>query len=187
VVASGSLPPGVPADFYARVARLCRDRGARLVLDASGPALAAALACGVYLVKPNLRELSELLGETLDDPGAWQAAAKRLVDDGSAEVVALSLGHRGALLTTADGAWQADALPVQVASAVGAGDSFVGGMVSALQGGEGLQTAFGWAMAAASATLLTSGTALCRAEDVRRLRGQVAIVPMSATQPRTAA
>ena len=184
VVASGSLPPGVPADFYARVARLCRERGARLVLDASGPALAAALAAGVYLVKPNLRELSELLGEPLDDPATWQAAAQRLVDAGSAEVVALTLGHRGALLATADAVWQADPLPVAVVSAVGAGDSFVGGLVSALQRGKTLLDAFGWAVAAASATLLTVGTALCRAEDVHRLRAGVAITRLTAAQPR---
>ncbi len=183
VVASGSLPPGVPADFYARVARLCRERGARLVLDAAGPALAAALAEGVYLVKPNLRELGELLGQTLDEPVAWEAAARGLVDKGAAEVVALSLGHQGALLATRGGAWRADPLPVQVVSAVGAGDSFVGGMVASLQRGETLLDAFGWAMAAASATLLTAGTALCRTQDVDRLRAKVVINEAIAPPP----
>ncbi|MCU0763664.1 MAG: PfkB family carbohydrate kinase [Hydrogenophaga sp.] len=71
VVASGSLPPGVPADFYARVARLCRQRRAKLVLDASGPALAAALAEGVFLFKPNLKELAELSGRSLETPPQW--------------------------------------------------------------------------------------------------------------------
>lgn len=177
VVASGSLPPGAPADFYARVARLCRERGARLVLDAAGPPLSAALTEGVYLVKPNLRELGELLGETLDQPAAWEAAAQGLVNGGSAEVVALSLGHQGALLVTRDVAWRADPLAVKVVSAVGAGDSFVGGMVAALQRGETLLDAFGWAVAAASATLLTPGTALCCPNAVRDLRPQVRITP----------
>jgi 6-phosphofructokinase 2 len=175
VVASGSLPPGAPADFYARVARLCRERGARLVLDASGPALAAALAAGVYLVKPNLRELSELLGETLDDPATWQPAAQRLVNDGSAEVVALSLGHRGALLATADGVWQADPLPVAVVSAVGAGDSFVGGLVWGLRQGLPLTQAFAWGIASGSAALLQVGHPLSGGEDIRRLQPQVVI------------
>jgi 6-phosphofructokinase 2 len=183
VVASGSLPPGVPSDFYARVARLCRERGARLVLDAAGPALAAALAEGVYLVKPNLRELGELLGEPLEGPAAWQPAAQGLVERGQAEVVALSLGHQGALLATPDGAWRADPLPMQVVSAVGAGDSFVGGMVSALQRGETLLDAFGWGMAAASATLLTAGTALCVAPDVDRLRSMVKTAQLRSLQP----
>jgi 6-phosphofructokinase 2 len=66
VVASGSLPPGVPEDFYARVARLARARGARCVVDASGPALREALAEGVFLVKPSRRELGEHVGAVLD-------------------------------------------------------------------------------------------------------------------------
>lgn len=65
VVASGSLPPGVPVNFYAHLADLCGERGAKLVLDAAGPPLAAAMAEGVNLVKPKLRELSELVGEPL--------------------------------------------------------------------------------------------------------------------------
>jgi 6-phosphofructokinase 2 len=173
VVASGSLPPGVPVDFYARLARLCRERGAKLVLDAAGPALAAAMAEGVYLVKPNLRELSELVDEPLESPTAWCAAAQGLVERGAAEVVALTLGHLGAVLATRDGLWCADPLPVAVVSAVGAGDSFVGGMVWALQQDRQLDDAFAWGVAAGSATLLTAGTALCRAEDVQRLRAQV--------------
>lgn len=175
VVASGSLPPGVPVDFYAQLARLCRERGAKLVLDAAGPALAAALAEGVYLVKPNLRELSELLGEPLESPAAWRAAAKGLVDRGVAEVVALTLGHLGAMLVTREGIWCAEPLAVPVVSAVGAGDSFVGGMVWALHDGQPILDAFAWGVAAGSATLLTAGTALCCAEDVQRLRADVVV------------
>lgn len=175
VVASGSLPPGVPVNFYAHLARLCRERGAKLVLDAAGPPLAAAMAEGVYLVKPNLRELSELVGEPLESPAAWCAAAQGLVDRGAAEVVALTLGHLGAVLVTREGLWCADPPPVPVVSAVGAGDSFVGGMVWALHDGQPLLDAFAWGVAAGSATLLTAGTALCRAEDVQRLRAGVVV------------
>lgn len=66
LVASGSLPPGAPEDFYGRLARIARERGSRMVLDASGPALASALEAAVYLVKPNLRELRELTGRPLE-------------------------------------------------------------------------------------------------------------------------
>lgn len=175
VVASGSLPPGVPADFYARLARLCRGRGARMVLDTSGPSLAAALAEGVYLFKPNLKELAELAGRALDDAGQWQAAARQLVTEGKAEVVALTLGHLGALLVTRDAMWSAPPLDVPVASAVGAGDSFVGALVWSLQQGQPLEQAFGWGIAGGTATLLSAGTALCQPEDVRRLQAQVRV------------
>lgn len=175
VVASGSLPPGTPVDFYARLARLCRARGARMVLDTSGPSLVAALAEGVYLFKPNLKELAELAGRPLETADQWQAAARRLVTDGKAEVVALTLGHLGALLVTRDAMWSAPPLDVPVSSAVGAGDSFVGALVWALQQGQPLEQAFGWGIAAGTATLLSAGTALCKPEDVRRLQALVQV------------
>lgn len=173
VVASGSLPPGVPTDFYARLARLCRAKGARMVLDTSGPALTAALAEGVYLFKPNLKELADLAGRPLDGAEQWQAAARALVQDGRAEVVALTLGHLGALLVTRDAMWSAPPLDIPVASAVGAGDSFVGGLVWGLQQHLPLEQAFAWGIAAGSAALLHAGTGLCRHKDIVRLHGLV--------------
>ena len=176
VVASGSLPPNAPADFYARLARVANRHGARLVLDSSGPALAAALEAGVFLVKPNLRELRELTGLPLETSAEWRSAAQALIDQGKAEVVALTLGAGGALLLTREGAWQAEALPVEVASSVGAGDSFVGALVWALQQGRTWPDTFSWAMAAGSAALLTPGTGLCLAQDVHRLQPLVKVV-----------
>jgi 6-phosphofructokinase 2 len=178
LVASGSLPPGVPTDFFARLARLCRERGARLVLDTAGPALAAALAEGVYLVKPNLRELGELCGQALDTPAQWHAAAQGLVERGQAEVVALTLGHLGALLVTPGGSWNAPPLRIQVASAVGAGDSFVGGMVWALQHHRPLTEAFAWGVATGSAALLSVSTGLCCQEDAQQLFAQVQTISL---------
>lgn len=179
LVASGSLPPGVPVDFYARLSRLCRVRGARMVLDTSGPALAAALAEGVYLFKPNLKELTELAGRPLETPEQWQAAARQLVLDGKAGVVALTLGHRGALLVTREAMWSAPPLDIPVASAVGAGDSFVGGLVWALQQGQALEDAFAWGIAAGSAALLSVGTSLCCLDDILRLRPQVRLTRLA--------
>ena len=180
LVASGSLPPGVPSDFYARLARLCRRQGARLVLDTSGPALAAALAEGVYLFKPNLKELAELSGRSLESAEQWQTAARQLVLGGKADVVALTLGHLGALLVTRDAMWSAPPLDVPVASAVGAGDSFVGALVWGLQRGLPLEQAFAWGIAAGTATLLSAGTALCRPEDVRQLQAKVRLTRIEA-------
>ncbi|MGC1174970.1 PfkB family carbohydrate kinase, partial [Polaromonas sp.] len=96
---------------------------------------------------------------------------------GQAELVALSLGEEGALLVTAGQALRAQAVPVTVASTIGAGDSFVGGLVWALGRQAGLEQAFRYAMAAAAAALLTSGTALCQPADVERLCGQVVVTP----------
>jgi 6-phosphofructokinase 2 len=174
-VASGSLPPGVPTDFYAQAASCAKACGARVIVDTSGPALARALEEGVYLIKPNLRELREMTGQSLDDQGSRIDAARQLVDAGRAEVVALSLGHEGALFVTGEGAWRAPALKVEPVSAVGAGDSFVGGLVWKLATGGSLEDAFRYGVAAGSAALLTPGTELSRAEDVQRLHAGVVL------------
>ena len=175
LVASGSLPPGVPTDFYARLVRLARARGTRVVLDTSGPALAQALQEGVYLVKPSLRELRELTGQPLADEAQWRAAAQQLVASGQAELVALSLGEQGALLVSAEQCWRAPALAQQVLSATGAGDSFVGAMVWALSRQAGLAAAFRYGVAAGSAALLSAGTGLCSQADVERLYAEVSL------------
>jgi 6-phosphofructokinase 2 len=179
VCASGSLPQGVPDDFYAQIAEIVAGWGVKLALDTSGAALTAALEGRVFLVKPNLRELRELVGVALDDQTAMIKACRSLTERGRAEVVALTLGAEGALLVTGARAWRALALPIQPVSTVGAGDSFLGAMVWALASKMSLEEAFRYAVAAGSAALLASGTELCRPQDVRRLLSQVAIEDLS--------
>ncbi|SDD81804.1 6-phosphofructokinase 2 [Cupriavidus sp. YR651] len=168
LVMSGSLPPGIPVDFYARLARVARERGTRTVLDSSGPALASALNEGVFLVKPSLRELRELTALPLHEEDEWRDAALEVIRDGRAQMVALTLGDQGALLVTADATLRAPALPTPVASSIGAGDSFLAAMVWALNRGADRQEAFHYGVAAASAALLSAGTGLCQRADVDR-------------------
>lgn len=182
VVASGSLPPGVPLDAYAQLARLLAGSGARLVLDTSGPALAAGLGPGVHLVKPSLREFEELTGARLPDTGARVSACRALIASGRAQMVALSLGAQGALLVSGSGAWQANALSVPVLSSIGAGDSFLAGLVLQLASGAAPGEALRWAIAASAAALLSEGTGLCSADDVARLLPQVRVKPADAQQ-----
>ena len=144
-----------------------------MVLDTAGAPFRAALECGVYLVKPNQRELQELAGSALSSANAWLEAARKLVNDGGAEVVALTLGHRGALLVTRDIAWRARAPDVPMLSAVGAGDSFLGAMVWNLARGGSLDELFRYGVAAGSAAVLNAGTELCHPADVMRLYGEV--------------
>ena len=175
VVASGSLPPGAPDDFYARLARIARERGSRMVLDASGPSLAAALEEGVYLVKPNLRELRQLTAEALEAEDDWGRAASDLVRSGKAQVVALSLGYRGALLAASDTRLRAAAIPVKIASTVGAGDSFVAAMLWRLALGSSLAEAFRYGVAGGTAALLEPGTSLAHRNDTEQLAARVTI------------
>lgn len=177
VVASGSLPPGVPDDYYARVARIAKNWNARMVLDTSGPPLAAAIEEGVYLIKPNLRELGELVGTPLTDPSAWENAGRRLVNTARVEAVALSLGHRGAFVATRDLALRAQAIAITPKSSVGAGDSFLGAMIWRMACGHAVDDALRYGVAGGAAAMLNTGTMLCRPEDVLRLAAQVVIEP----------
>lgn len=175
LVISGGLAPGVPEDFYARLTALAKQHGVRVVLDANGPALAEALKVGVYLFKPSLRELRDLTGQDLPDQDSQVAAAQQLIQSGQAEVVAISLGSDGAMVVSADQVWRARALQVNVQTTVGAGDSFVAGMVWALSRGESLLKAFQFGIASGSAALLAPGTSLCQAADVHTLMPQVIV------------
>ena len=143
------------------------------MIDTSGPALAAALDEGVSIIKPNLVELKEFVAASLETDEDRIAACRKLTADGRAEIVALTLGDQGALLVTAERAWRALPLRIEAVSTVGAGDSFVGGLVAALAGGKPLDEAFRVAVAAASAAVMMPGTGLCQPEDVKRLLSEV--------------
>lgn len=178
VVASGSLPPSVPNDFYGEVAGIAQKLGAKCLLDTSGAPLAAALEHSLYLIKPNLREMSDLIGTELVTQDDWLQAARAILARKKIEIIALSLGHLGALLVTRSGAFRAQALAIKPISAVGAGDSFLGALVFSLADGASLLDAFRNAAAAGAAALLNEGTELCNPADVYRLSREVSIEPV---------
>ena len=173
LVASGSLAPGSPEDFYGRLGRVAKGEGSRLVVDTSGPALRAALDEGVFLVKPSVGELESAVGRKLREPGAVEEAARDLVARGAAEVVTVTLGADGALLVTAEKTLRLRSPDVEVKSAVGAGDSFVAAMTLGLAQERPVEQAFAYAVACGAATAMTAGTELCHRNDVERLYGEV--------------
>jgi len=175
-VASGSVPRGVPEDFYTRLARNLRvSNGARLVLDTSGPALLKALEVGCFLMKPSLSEFKEFLG---DDPPTQEnclKACKTLVSNGKAEMVALTLGPDGAMLISRDISIYAKPPPVTVRGTVGAGDSFLALLVLSLAEHKSLPDAFRLACSAGAAALVSAGTGLASPDVVQQLAPQVEI------------
>lgn len=173
LVVSGSLPPGVPDDFYATLARHATSYGVRVIVDASGAALRAALEAGVYLIAPSRRELADLVGSELDDLDAQIGAARQLIDEGRTELVALTLGGDGAVLVSAAQTLQLPAADIIVRSAVGAGDAFLAGLVLRLAQGRDLADAFRTASAAGGATAAREGTELCEATEVALLEAQL--------------
>jgi 6-phosphofructokinase 2 len=168
VVASGSLPPGVPADFYQRIADVCGDTGARFVLDTSGAGL-RHVHHGVFVLKASVRELRECVGRDLTTESEQLDAAHELVDSGRAEAVVVSLGAQGALLATPTESCRFDAIPMRAVSGVGAGDAMVAGITVGLTRGWPLSMSVRFGMAAGAAMLMTPGTAPCTRADTERL------------------
>lgn len=168
VVGSGSLPPGTPNDFWATAARICKTKGARFVLD-SVSGLEAAMEEGFFLLRLNKFEYPTLAGGERAWPHEVISFAKDLARQGKIERVSITHGADGSILAAADHVSRVGALPIPAHSAVGAGDSFVGGLLAGLLKGWSEEKSLRYAMCAAAATRLTPGTALFRLEDVERL------------------
>jgi 6-phosphofructokinase 2 len=180
VVASGSLPPNVPADFYARLAKRVHEQGSRFVLDTSGAALAESLRGGnVYLVKPSMRELREFVGRELTRESEQDEAAIQIVKSGQAEIVVVSMGAAGAFLATAERCERIRSPSVPVKSKVGSGDSMVAGIVFALARDMPIRDAVRFGIACGAAAVMMPGTQLCQREDAERLFAQIMASPPS--------
>ncbi|WP_187262336.1 1-phosphofructokinase family hexose kinase [Pontibacter beigongshangensis] len=169
VVASGSLPPGVPDDFYYQLALVAHKRGFKLIVDTSGKALMKAAGEGLYLIKPNLGELAELAGREQITAMEQEDIAKKVLADGKCEVLVVSLGPRGAMLATKEGIHYVASPTVKQLSAVGAGDSMVGGMVLSLLKGCSMLDVVRYGVAAGTACTMTPGSELCRKEDTEQI------------------
>ena len=130
MAACGSLPPGVPDDYYARLCRRLVSAGIRVAVDTSGPALLAAVAAGPTVVKPNREELAEAVGAPLRSVGEAVEAAQVLRAKGARDVL-VSLGSDGALLVSEHGVVSGDAHVAEPRSTVGAGDALLAGYLAA--------------------------------------------------------
>ncbi len=175
IVASGSLPPGVPTEFYGEITRYAREYGIRVILDTAGDALNRAIGKGVFLLKPNLRELERFAGESIHGERQIRQAGQRLIAEGLTDVLVVSMGAAGAVLITAADCIHIRAPIVPIQSKVGAGDSMVAGIVLGLARGFKLADAARLGVAAGSAAVMTAGTQLCRAEDAWRLYDEISL------------
>ncbi|MGE0628152.1 MAG: 1-phosphofructokinase family hexose kinase [Hyphomicrobiaceae bacterium] len=169
VVLSGSMPPGIPDDLVRRLASVCRRLGVRLAIDTSGSALLSMTGAGVFLLKPDRQELDELRSSRGWGGLSIEKSAHELLADGTTEIVVVTLGGDGALLVSKQIELRLPALEVEKCSPVGAGDSFVAGMVYTLSKGRPIEEAFRFGMAAGSAAVMTPGTELAKRADVERL------------------
>jgi 6-phosphofructokinase 2 len=175
VVLSGTLPPGMPVDFYGRVIREVRNSGARVILDTSQPALSATLPANPYCVRINHHEAQELLGG--EAVAAAEALAGRLVEDGAAELAIITTGEQGAFVATREGLVRIAPPQVVVKSTVGAGDSFVAALTLGLARGWPVEKAARYGVAAAASAVTTDATELCKRMDTDRYYAELTSVP----------
>jgi 6-phosphofructokinase 2 len=170
IVVSGSLPPGVPLTIYRDIAAIAYKKNAKLIVDASGPALQAALDAGIFLIKPNLREITTLAGLDATETAA-ATAAQRYIADGHCSYVMVSLGASGALLAGKDNIVHIHSPHTSAKSTVGAGDCLLAGLVLALSQNKTIEEAAVYGVACGTAAILNEGTAQCRKTEAKRLYG----------------
>ncbi len=169
LVCSGSLPPGVPEDIYAQLAAIAKRKGSKCVVDTSGRPLHLAIEAGVYLIKPNIGELSAFAGKDFLSIDDARAIAMEIVTTGKCEVVVVSMGSAGAMLVTKDVIEIYTSPKVERKSTVGAGDSMVAGIIYSLSRDKKLPDAVQYGVACGTAATMNPGTELCRKEDVDAL------------------
>ncbi len=171
---AGNLPPGAPPDLYARLISIVKERGGRACLDTSGPPLGLGSEVGPYLVKPNAAEAGEVMGRKLSSDKDMLEAVRFFLGRGI-EVVALSLGARGALIGTGRGIVAARPPGVKVETPIGAGDSLLAGLVWAVQHGLSLTEMARWAVASGTAAAMEKGTGVCTRAAVERLLARIEV------------
>ncbi len=177
-VLAGSLPPGVPDDFYAQIIRLLNRHGAKTLLDTIGESLRLGCLERPYLVKPNAEEARGLTGLPMDSLEEIARAAAHIRRLG-AENVVISMGKSGALLQTDQATWLVHSPSIVEKNPIGAGDSMVGGLVWALTSGYPLKESLGWGVASGAATASLSGTEVGSGPLIESLYTQVRYEPIA--------
>ena len=176
LVISGSLPSGVHPEIYRKIIEMAKSRGARVILDTDGEALKVGIQGYPDAIKPNVHELSRLVGGELKEMEEIIRAAHNVREQGTG-IVLVSMGARGILLVAEKERYLASPPEVQVKNTIGAGDSAVAGFIYGMVKGKSLDTALTYAVAAGTATTLRPGTALCRKEDFLKLVPQIKLRP----------
>jgi tagatose 6-phosphate kinase len=173
----GSLPPGVPPEFYRDLITLAKAHGVRTALDASDDALRLGMEARPDIVKPNAVEVSALLGRDIETVGEAADAGRELLGMG-VRIAAITLGRCGAVAVGANGAWYAEPSPVEFHSAVGSGDAFLAALLHALETDPLSADALRHATAAGAANAMTYGAGVVDRRVLEELADKVTIAPI---------
>ena len=177
VVIGGSLPTGVPMEFYAQAITQAHEYGIPVIFDSSGPSLIAGMKSHPDLIKPNLSELGDLLGAVPASQQEVQQAAGKLREQFGSNVI-VTLGSEGAIAVFGNNSYFIHPVSVPVVSSAGAGDGVLAGMALAYFRKEPLEYGLQHGFALAAAILRTLATADFRIEDYQELLSRIDITPL---------
>lgn len=178
VVLSGSVPANVPYDIYRTLVEVSRSANVPCILDAEGALLLEGLRANPYLIKPNLFEFQTAFGVECSEPDTIRDVAKKIISGGSVDIVCVTMGKTGALIVGKDESYFSPALPVDVQSTQGAGDSVVAGFCMAIEQKKGLRDMLRYGCAMSHGSITREGTLMCRKEDFDRYLNQVEVVEL---------
>jgi 1-phosphofructokinase family hexose kinase len=176
VVLGGTLPHGVPPDFYTTTIKMAKAKGVAVVFDAAEPNLSAGLIAQPDYIKPNRDELSELMQREIGTLADAYHAGRALYDRYGVSTV-VTLGADGGLAVLPNRAYFIPTLPIKVASASGAGDGVLAGISLSLHLRQPIEEGLRMGFACAAAVCLMPGTADCRRADVEALLPQIVLMP----------
>jgi 1-phosphofructokinase len=174
VVLSGSVPSGVCSDIYGEIIKAVKTMGGKVILDADGEMLMHGIKAGPYMVKPNIDELQEAFGITINNEDEVIKTAKKVLEYGVKYVV-ISQGSEGSLFISGDKVAKVKGIKVEVKSTVGAGDSMVAALAVAVEAGYSFEEAIKLACATSTANVMTEGTQTGKFEDIEKLKKQITI------------
>jgi 1-phosphofructokinase family hexose kinase len=177
VVMGGSLPNGVPTEFYAESIAQAHAHGVPVIFDSSGPPLAAGLRSHPDVIKPNLTELGDLLGFVPTSQQEVELAARNLQEEFGAHVI-VTLGSEGAIARIGSNSYSIHPLSIPVVSSAGAGDGVLAGLALAYLRQEPLEYGLQHGFALAGASLRTLPTADFPVERYEELLPQICIEPI---------
>lgn len=174
VTLSGSLPGGLPEDFYLRCVRAVKRAAprCRIVVDAEKKLLLKALEGAPAILKPNIHEFQETFGCSVSSVRELDAEAGKILSRYGVGILCVSLGADGAYITDGHESWRCRAPQVEVRSIQGAGDSVIAGMCLALEAQKPLCEVLHYGVAAAGASISREGTLLCTREGMQTVLKQ---------------
>ena len=174
LVFAGSVPPDCPGDYYRRLIENVEGMGCRCILDADGQLLQEGIEARPYMIKPNLAELQRLTGKTFTSLPEIRKAVRPYLNMGI-EIVCVSMGAKGAMITDGVDAYYAEGVNIDVKSSVAAGDAMVAGLVCGCIADLGIEESLRMGSACAAARCVTEVSRVIDKTTYKAFRSMIKI------------